>query len=198
MKRLRPPAGHVIVSTRSGTAVLRRSQCVEWSRAGNVRGLEHVVRRSVLLAPERTRDLYVQHLALRGMPFVPADAGAAAAQRLVAYAEEVREVMAAVLRHGLASEAARALGIPYARLTGRLLIHAREHFTRDGRRSSIDKSNVSVSYFEVKPGSTWAKPPATIRHDYDPGTHVSHPVWYRHCGQNALALDRCTLLSEAL
>ncbi|MBI2569752.1 MAG: sigma-54-dependent Fis family transcriptional regulator [Candidatus Schekmanbacteria bacterium] len=114
----------------------------DWSRAGNIRGLENTVRRSVLLAPPGTRQLEVEHLrfeqlgAPAGRPAGGAaeparPGGAAAPAGLPAVAplkrvrgkqkqDELQSIIAAVQEHGYASDAAEALGMSYTMLISRL------------------------------------------------------------------------------
>ncbi|MBI2569549.1 MAG: sigma 54-interacting transcriptional regulator [Candidatus Schekmanbacteria bacterium] len=121
--------GRTDLSGFSGAAldVLRNH---DWSRAGNIRGLEHTVRRSVLLAPPGIGQLSGEHVkfdavhpgtAQSGRQLgAPAQGKAGAPASEDDYAPEVREAIEAVRRHGHGTAAARELGISYAALIGRL------------------------------------------------------------------------------
>jgi transcriptional regulator with GAF, ATPase, and Fis domain len=95
----------------------------DWSRAGNVRGLEQTVYRSVLLAPPGTRVLTRAHLKLEalgaGTSQEPRQGPRQAkAQRTEAVSlEAIRD---AVRRHGTSTGAARELGISHGSLVWQL------------------------------------------------------------------------------
>jgi transcriptional regulator with GAF, ATPase, and Fis domain len=107
----------------------------DWSHGGNIRGLEHTVYRSVLLAPPGTRqldaaDLKLQSLAEKPRAGRPSGSPEAAAERQPrsdraspgrgAESGELAEIQAAIRQHGYATAAAKALGITYDALVWQL------------------------------------------------------------------------------
>ncbi|MBI2569257.1 MAG: sigma 54-interacting transcriptional regulator [Candidatus Schekmanbacteria bacterium] len=109
----------------------------DWSVSGNIRGLEHTVRRSVLLAPPGTVLLGAEHIKLETLaeqdaePDEAAEAGgdeasnassgvAPSREGLGGYSPSVQAVVDAMARHRYATVAAKELGISYAALIGRL------------------------------------------------------------------------------
>jgi transcriptional regulator with GAF, ATPase, and Fis domain len=98
----------------------------DWARAGNIRGLERTMLRSVLLAPPGLQELDEEHVQLQELtqprPAAP-EAVAAPGPRSAAKAQETPElaaIKAAIREHGYASAAAKALGISYRQLTWQL------------------------------------------------------------------------------
>jgi transcriptional regulator with GAF, ATPase, and Fis domain len=115
-------------------SAMQALQAHSWSRAGNIRGLERTILRTVLLAPAKgVRQLRAAHLQLQEIaeprqPSLPAQkppAGAGAvpagqAQRGSKRTPEVERICAAIREHGYASAAAKALGLSYRQLLWRL------------------------------------------------------------------------------
>lgn len=92
----------------------------DWSRAGNIRGLQKTLERSLILAPAGTTILQRRHLVFQGLPdAAPATAGpdGSATRRSSA---ELETIKAAIRHHGKATAAAKALGLSYRELYWRL------------------------------------------------------------------------------
>lgn len=104
-------------------------QCFPWEQAGNVRGLQHTIQRSVLLSPVGSHRLDVEHLRfpspaispevavtpkppkrLSSRPSAPGQEGG----------PELQDIVAAIRQCGYATEAARMLGISHRQLTWQL------------------------------------------------------------------------------
>jgi transcriptional regulator with GAF, ATPase, and Fis domain len=107
-------------------AALERLRAFDWSRAGNIRGLEHTVYRSVLLAPPGTKRLEAGDLVLQSMAEEPrgqeprSGPGDGAAAPGAIDSAELSAIKTAIREHGYATAAARALGITYDALIWQL------------------------------------------------------------------------------
>jgi transcriptional regulator with PAS, ATPase and Fis domain len=92
----------------------------DWSRSGNVRGLEHTISRSVLLAPPGVRELDAEHLCFQSLLHSERRAArdephgqspAPRPRRPAASLPELSAIQAAIREHGYATAAAQSLGI---------------------------------------------------------------------------------------
>ena len=104
-----------------------------WERAGNIRGLERSIFRSLLMAPPNTRRLGRQHLELQDLEATPQSApsptspppptvAATGTEPRLGIREqgELETIKAAIRKHRRATDAARELGMTYRELTWRL------------------------------------------------------------------------------
>ncbi len=109
---------------RLGKDALRRLQGHDWGRAGNIRGLQRTIFRSVLLADPDAGELGADDIELQEALNAPAAAavprGPAPPRARVRRSEELDRVIAAIEEHGYATKAAEALGISYRQLTWQL------------------------------------------------------------------------------
>ncbi|MFN7971949.1 MAG: sigma 54-interacting transcriptional regulator [Acidobacteriota bacterium] len=92
---------------------LRALMARDWSREGNVAGLENLIRRSVWIAPPGTHYLDFRHLSFLDRGTTPSPTTVRRTARL---AEELGRVKTAIHRHGNARDAAKALGKSYREL----------------------------------------------------------------------------------
>lgn len=99
-------------------AAVHRLQQHDWARAGNLRGLEHTLNRSLLLLPPGIPYLDAHHLRLdlMGAPPVSSPLPSTPAARdhsdpRSEVSEELETIRAAIRRHGSATVAAEALGM---------------------------------------------------------------------------------------
>jgi transcriptional regulator with GAF, ATPase, and Fis domain len=104
-----------------------------WSRAGNIRGLERTILRSVLMAPRGTRELEAAHLSLQELGIPAAASQPARGAPAMAtpdpmgqprgrhrYSKKLQAVIDAIQRTRYATAAAQELGMSYRQLTWQL------------------------------------------------------------------------------
>jgi Nif-specific regulatory protein len=107
-------------------AAIKKLMGHPWCRAGNIRGLERSILRSVLLAPEGIEVLDAEHLALQELGPPTTEEHSSQPQRKMQLPrnrksdDELERVVDAVRRCGYATVAAKELGISYRQLTWKL------------------------------------------------------------------------------
>jgi DNA-binding NtrC family response regulator len=105
-------------------AAIQRLMAHPWRQAGNIRGLERTLRRTVLMAPAETKELGPEHLALQELIPESTPVPAASTRREpISFnrgSDQLDEVVAAIRRCGFATQAAKELGISYRQLTWQL------------------------------------------------------------------------------